>query len=325
MALLELPPGDIAYFALRMMLSVLSVAAAVTCVRFAWEAQRDGWPWRLAAAGGVLLVAGAVLSANDAILNGFVDTQEPVTWSSWLWFFLFDLQLPIWTLLLISAWRTRDHALSELSRLSATDQLTGALNRRGFLERAGIAIAQAQRAGQPAAMIMFDIDHFKSVNDSFGHAAGDDVLRGVVSVLAAGMRPGDLLGRLGGEEFAVYLHNSTEAAGVAIADRLRTQVRSNVVHPAGAGGLVTVSGGVASVPNGFEPETALTLSLRYADEALYTAKHEGRDRIVSIEAVHLAGDFTGTARHCEEWDDETIPALSMRPTDPIAASLTPAR
>jgi diguanylate cyclase (GGDEF)-like protein len=281
--------GDIAYFALRLVLSGLVVAATASCLRFAWQARREHWPWRLAGGGGALLAAAGALSTYDAIDNVLVRPHEPVILASWLWFFLFDLPLPILALLLIAAWRERDRAMAEVSRLSVTDALTGALNRRGFLERAATSIAQAQRSGLPAALIMFDIDHFKTINDGYGHAAGDEVLRNVARALLLAMRPGDLLGRLGGEEFAVLLYDSTVVAGVSIADRLRVDVRTGVAHPAGAGRQVAVSGGVAPAHGFFESETVLSLALTIADEALYAAKREGRDRIVAAHAGVDAG------------------------------------
>ncbi len=289
MPLVELPIDDIAYFALRLVLSGLVAAATAICLRFAWQARRDHWPWRLAGAGGVLLAAAGTLSTYDAIDNVLLRPDDPVILASWLWFFLFDLPLPILALLLIAAWRERDQVLAELSRLSVTDALTGALNRRGFLERAATSIAQAQRSGLPSALIMFDIDHFKTINDGYGHSAGDEVLRDVAKVLLLAMRPGDLLGRLGGEEFAVLLYDSTVVAAVSIADRLRAHVRTGVMHPAGAGRQVTVSGGVAPAHGAFESETALSLALTMADQALYAAKREGRDRIVAAQSTDAGG------------------------------------
>ena len=288
MRLLDLPAGDIAYFSARLVLGGVAAAAAAASLRYSLQARSDRQEWRLAGAGCVLLVAAGVLSAYDAVDNALLRPHDPITMASWLWFLLFDLPLPIWALLLIAAWRARDRALAELSRLSVTDQLTAALNRRGFLNRAVPSIALARRSGQPSALIMFDIDRFKAINDAYGHAAGDDVLRGLVTVLSAGMRPGDLLGRLGGEEFAVFLHDATRATAVSIAQRLCDQVRTGVEHPAGAGRVVTVSGGVAPVPGGFEPEAALSLALTSADEALYAAKRGGRDRIVVARAVDSA-------------------------------------
>jgi diguanylate cyclase (GGDEF)-like protein len=277
--------GDIVYFALRLVLSGLVVAAVASSFRFARQARRERWPWRLAAAGGVLLAAAGTLSVYDAIDNVLLRPHDPVVLASWLWLFWFDLPVPILALLLIAAWRQRDQANAELSRLSVTDALTSALNRRGFLERAATSIAQARRSGLPAAVIMFDIDHFKAINDGYGHRAGDVVLRNVVSALSTAMRPGDLLGRIGGEEFAVFLYDSTVAAGVSIADRLLAHVRTDVAHPAGAGRQVTLSGGVAPVDEGFEPETALSRALMMADDALYAGKLAGRDRIVAALAV----------------------------------------
>jgi diguanylate cyclase (GGDEF)-like protein len=288
MRLLDLPAGDIAYLSARLLLGGVAVAAAAATLRYALQARHDRLEWRLAGAGCVLLIAAGVLSAYDAIDNALLRPHDPITVASWLWFLLFDLPLPIWALLLIAAWRARNRALAELSRLSVTDQLTAALNRRGFLNRAVPSIALARRSGQPSALIMFDIDRFKAINDDYGHAAGDDVLRGLVTVLSAGMRPGDLLGRLGGEEFAVFLHDATGATAVSIAQRLCDQVRTGVEHPAGAGRVVTVSGGVAPVPGSFEPEAALSLALTSADEALYAAKRGGRDRIVVARAADSA-------------------------------------
>jgi diguanylate cyclase (GGDEF)-like protein len=294
MRLLDLPAGDIAYFSLRLVLSILAAAAAAASLRYALEVRRDRQEWRLAAGGCVLLIAVGILSAYDAIDNVLLRPHDPLTLSSWLWFLLFDLPSPIWALLAIAAWRERDRAVADLSRQSVTDQLTGALNRRGFLSRAVPSIAQARRSGVPTALIMFDIDHFKAINDDYGHAAGDDVLCGLVTVLSAALRPGDLLGLLGGEEFAVFLHESTGTAAVSIAERLCDQVRSGVVHPAGTGGAVTVSGGVAPVPEHFEPEAALSLALSEADEALYAAKRGGRDRIVTAPtAIAAAGSLIG--------------------------------
>ena len=300
MRLVELPVGDIAYFALRLVLSGLVIVAATVCLRFVWQAWREHWPWRLAAAGGVLLSAGGALSVYDAIDNVLLRPHDPVILASWMWFFLIDLPLPVLALLLITAWRKRDLALAQLLRLSVTDALTGTLNRRGFLERAATSIVQARRAGLPAALIMFDIDHFKAINDSYGHPAGDEVLRNVAKALTAAMRPGDLLGRIGGEEFAVFLWDSTVATGISIADRLRNHVRTGVTHPAGVGRQVTVSGGVAPAHRTLEPETALSLTLTAADEALYAAKRKGRDRIVGAQAADVTMLNVETAARMQE-------------------------
>jgi diguanylate cyclase (GGDEF)-like protein len=110
------------------------------------------------------------------------------------------------------------------------------------------------------------------------------------------MRTGDLLGRQGGEEFAVFLRDGTESAAATMAERLRVTVRDDVPHPSGPRERITVSGGVAPVPRHFEPEAALSSAISAADAALYVAKRDGRDRIVTavpVPAAQLRLDATG--------------------------------
>lgn len=130
-------------------------------------------------------------------------------------------------------------------------------------------------------MLMLDIDHFKSVNDTYGHAAGDVVLQQLATALSVNKRGGDVVGRLGGEEFAVLLFASTLEDGVAVADRWRLEISRTVPHPGAPGKSLTVSGGVAAVAAGHEPESALVQALSAADEALYVAKREGRNRVAA--------------------------------------------
>jgi diguanylate cyclase (GGDEF)-like protein len=280
--------ADIVYLAFRLTLSGFVIMAAVACLRAAARARHDSRPWHVAAAGGVLLILAGVLSVCDLYDNLVLRPHEPISLSSWLWLLLFDSLVPIWSFMLLAAWRERDRALVELSRLSVTDQLTGALNRRGFLDRAARSVAEGRRHGRPAAVIMLDIDHFKRINDNHGHAVGDEILRAVATVLQAGMRPGDLLGRLGGEEFAAYLPDSSSDMAASIGNRLLTDIRSSVPHPSGGEASVTVSGGVAQLHATFEPEAALSIALTSADTALYAAKQQGRDRIVAARETASA-------------------------------------
>jgi diguanylate cyclase (GGDEF)-like protein len=307
-----MPASDAVYFSLRLALSALVAVAAWRCFSVAWAPRRADRRHNVLGAGATLLLAASVLSTYEAIDNLLLRPEQPVLLASWVWLLSFDMIVPIWSFLLIAAWGERDRALAELSRLSVTDQLTGALNRRGFLDRAAVSIAQVRRSGLHAALIMFDIDYFKAINDGHGHAAGDLVLREVVSVLQAAMRPGDLLGRMGGEEFAVFLHDGTSPVALSIAERLRLQVRDNVKHPAGAGRPVTVSGGVAPLPAGFEPEAALSIALTTADEALYAAKREGRDRVVAASAAdaQLIKPGAGSLEHGEARSDADGPIPS---------------
>jgi diguanylate cyclase (GGDEF)-like protein len=286
-----MPISDAVYFIIRLVVSASVLLAAQSSLRVARRQYDLGRPWHIAATGAALLLTAGALSTFDAIDNILLRPTDPIHPKDWWWLLLFDTLVPIWAFLVITAWRERDRALTELLRLSATDQLTGALNRRGFLERAASSIAQGRRSGVHPSVIMMDLDHFKAINDTYGHAAGDEVLRNSVAVLLATMRHGDLLGRVGGEEFAVLLHDATADAAASIADRLRLQVRSNVQHPGGAGNSVTISGGVAPVSGAFEPEVALSVALTKADEALYQAKCAGRDRIVLAAANEATPDL----------------------------------
>jgi diguanylate cyclase (GGDEF)-like protein len=166
--------------------------------------------------------------------------------------------------------------VAELQRLSATDGLTGVHNHRHFQERLREEFRRAQRYDDALSLILLDLDHFKSVNDQYGHAAGDGVLREVAGALQRGVRETDLVARYGGEEFAVLLPRTHLTGALTVAERVRRELRA--LH-LGADALlrVTASLGVSSFPH----RTVLTPEqlLLTADEALYRAKHEGRDRI----------------------------------------------
>jgi diguanylate cyclase (GGDEF)-like protein len=280
--------SDIVYLICRLLLSGLTAAAAVNTMHYARQAEASTHhQLRLARVGVALLGLAAAMSCVDAVDNVFVRWDEPTPLANWLWLFGFDLLLPIYAFLLVRAWRQRDRVEGEMARMVVTDPLTGALNRRGFFERAIAAIGQAQRAGQAVSLVMFDLDRFKAINDGAGHAAGDAVLRRFAAVAATELRPGDVFGRIGGEEFAVLLPGSTEDMALGVAERLRARVRAEVAPPAGKD-AVTVSAGVTRLTPGLEPEAALTNGLSAADSALYAAKQAGRDRVVAPPPVASA-------------------------------------
>jgi predicted signal transduction protein with EAL and GGDEF domain len=179
---------DLLYFALRLVLSGFAAAATWTAFRFAWRGNRIGGRLGLPVGGGLLLLAATALSLFDAIDNFILRPDEPVTLASWLWLLFFDLPMPILAILLVWSREEQQRLLKELSQISVTDQLTGALNRRGFFERAATSIAQARRVATPASLAIFDIDHFKAINDGYGHAAGDRVLRAFAAILTEGRR-----------------------------------------------------------------------------------------------------------------------------------------
>lgn len=177
---------------------------------------------------------------------------------------------------------TRDTTITRRSEdnlrlLASTDPLTGALNRRAFFEAAKIEQARCQRSKETLALLLFDIDHFKAINDTHGHEAGDLVLQHIVAEARTQIRSSDLLARVGGEEFALVLTSAGPEVGVAMAERIRQRI-SELNVPFGAQKLnVTVSVGVKEAAG-----EAITINdmLRAADAALYTAKREGRNRVV---------------------------------------------
>ncbi len=168
-------------------------------------------------------------------------------------------------------------ARDEAGRLANTDALTGVLNRRSFGDIAAREIQRALAGKRPLALLMLDIDNFMPVNDQHGHAAGDRVLRAVAGCCVQAVRPGDPVGRWGGEEFVVLLPGASLPDGQVIAERLRAAVRGSPVALDGAAVRVTVSVGLAALR---PPNDALDPLLGRADSAMYRAKTAGKDRVV---------------------------------------------
>lgn len=165
----------------------------------------------------------------------------------------------------------------EVSRLAATDALTGVLNRHRFFELAESEWETSRRLGRPLAAMMLDIDDFKRVNDTYGHAMGDAVLVGVAERCQTALREGDILGRYGGEEFAVVLPATDLEAARSVAERLRVVIGGEPLRFSSGAIAVTVSVGVVADR---EPDTGLASLLNRADEALYAAKGSGRNCVV---------------------------------------------
>ncbi len=164
--------------------------------------------------------------------------------------------------------------------LALTDELTGLYNRRYVLAHLGELAARPGPGAGSTAVMMIDIDHFKSVNDCHGHPAGDDVLRQLAARALRGVRSVDLVARLGGEEFLVVMPETNLAAAVVVAERLRLAVAGEpfALHASGQKIPVTISVGVAVAAEGGGPVEDL---LKSADDALYAAKNSGRNRVVS--------------------------------------------
>jgi len=166
-----------------------------------------------------------------------------------------------------------------LQRLAVTDALSGLANRRRFLEVGSQELERARRSGGLLCVLMLDIDHFKAINDTHGHPAGDAVIQAVARTLSDGVRSIDLAGRLGGEEFAVLLPITDCKGAVELADRLRERIASQAIPWENGQELrVTVSVGVAQ---GTPKTRTFEALLGAADQALYRAKNAGRNRVAA--------------------------------------------
>jgi diguanylate cyclase (GGDEF)-like protein/PAS domain S-box-containing protein len=165
--------------------------------------------------------------------------------------------------------RERNAALS--------DHLTGLGNRRAFFEAAELELERRRRVPRPVAMVMFDADHFKTINDTHGHAGGDAVLRHLAAALTLAFREVDVVSRIGGEEFAVLLPSTSLAGAEAVASRLRQMVQDATVRVDGKAITYTVSAGVAAMDDG---AASLEELMKHADQALYQAKAQGRNQVV---------------------------------------------
>jgi diguanylate cyclase (GGDEF)-like protein len=181
-----------------------------------------------------------------------------------------------------------EEAKRRAEALAHTDELTGLHNRRAFFAHGEQLLQDAMRLGHSVAALMLDLDRFKYINDVYGHAAGDKVLKSVARALRPLIRTDDVLGRLGGEEFAVLMNDVSEVQALDVAERLRMAVADCVVHHGSHIIRPTTSIGIAV----FEQPTSLSEMLSHADAALLRAKRCGRDRVEYSNALLQTGTFS---------------------------------
>ncbi len=222
---------------------------------------------------GLSLTALAVLAAGLLVRPG-----------GWDWLIFAETALVISALALLTrALRNgRDLLIHDLERVASTDGLTGLANRGTFEEVAGRLIERTRIDGGSLALVMFDIDHFKALNDREGHAAGDAALTGFAALLSNASRPTDLVARIGGEEFVAVM----PGLGVDGAQSFARRVGELLRDQASSGSRLTVSAGVAVFGGG---EADVHSLLGDADRALYSAKSAGRDRVAIAEPIAPAG------------------------------------
>lgn len=220
-----------------------------------------------------ILIGGLMSSGNEAFRAN----------STWMVIFTIELVLYALGTVFIVFMMVSDRTVRAHKAAASMDPLTGLLNRRGFSEATSRMIDREARAGRPVTVMILDIDHFKSINDRFGHPAGDEILKLFATVVVANLRISDLVGRIGGEEFAAMLPCSIEEALMA-AERVRESFQDSGIVVDNAPVDTTVSIGVSSGP----AHTELEVLLASADTALYQAKRSGRNRVAAATEEPLS-------------------------------------
>jgi diguanylate cyclase (GGDEF)-like protein len=260
---------------------IVTIYAALTATELWTERRRSlqrRWPLIV-----VPVMHGFVLML-PILLGSLLQPYDPKFASS-VWVTGFSVELVLYAIgtVFVIFILVSERAVIAHKTAASTDPLTGMFNRRGFAEASSRLIDREAHAGRPVTALIFDIDHFKSINDRFGHAAGDEVLKLFSIVVINTLRLSDLSGRVGGEEFAALLPCSLEE-GVIAAERVRTAfANSGIVVETGPVDT-TVSIGVAGGPAGTELEVLLAA----ADTALYQAKRTGRNRVEAAEELPLS-------------------------------------
>jgi diguanylate cyclase (GGDEF)-like protein len=219
------------------------------------------------------------------ILLGDLLHSRDSAFGSSIWVTVFSIELVLYAVgtVFVIFMLVSERTVTAHKTAASMDPLTGMFNRRGFAEACSRVIEREANAGRPATVLIFDIDHFKSINDRFGHPAGDEILKLFAAIVVNALRITDLSGRIGGEEFAALLPCSLEE-GVIAAERVREAFEgSGIVDETGPVDT-TVSIGVAGGPAGTELEVLLAA----ADTALYQAKRGGRNRVEAAEELPLS-------------------------------------
>ena len=218
------------------------------------------------------------------LLGGLLRPHDDAFASS-IWVTVFSIELVLYAVatVFVIFMLVSERVVTAHKTAASTDPLTGMFNRRGFAEATSRVIEREANAGRPVTVLIFDLDHFKSINDRFGHSAGDEILKLFATVVLSTLRITDLSGRVGGEEFAALLPCPLEE-GVIAAERVREAFADSGIVVEDGPVDTTVSIGVAGGPAGTELEVLLAA----ADSALYQAKRNGRNRVEAAEELPLS-------------------------------------
>jgi len=284
--------------AIRFMIgaAIVAIYATLTAVQL-WSERRKTlqrrWPAIV-----VPVLHGFVLML-PILLGGLLRPRDEAFASS-IWVTVFSVELVLYAVatVFVIFMLVSERVVTAHKTAASTDPLTGMFNRRGFAEATSRVIEREAKAGRPVTALIFDIDHFKSINDRFGHPAGDEILKLFAGIVVNTLRITDLSGRIGGEEFAALLPCSLEE-GVLAAERVREVFENSGIVDKTGPVDTTVSIGVAGGPAGTELEVLLAA----ADAALYQAKRGGRNRVEAAEELPLS---------LEDWRQKT-PGIARHP------------
>jgi diguanylate cyclase (GGDEF)-like protein len=275
-----LPPAD-SVLRLTIGAAIIAIYTGLTAAEL-WSERRRAtqrrWPAIV-----VPVMHGCVLML-PILLGSFLRPHDEA-FSTSIWVTVFSVELVLYAIgtVFVIFMLVSDRAVTAHKTAASMDPLTGMLNRRGFAEASARVIEREAGAGRPVTMMIFDIDHFKSINDRFGHPAGDEILKLFSTIVMNNLRISDLSGRIGGEEFAALLPCSLEE-GVLAAERVRECFEASGIECEEGPVDTTVSIGVAGGPAGTELEVLLAA----ADTALYQAKRGGRNRVEAAEELPLS-------------------------------------
>ena len=269
--------------AIRFMIgaAIVAIYAALTAAQL-WSERRktlqSRWPAIV-----VPVLHGFVLML-PVLLGGLLRPHDAAFVGS-IWVTVFSIELVLYAVatVFVIFMLVSERVVTAHKTAASTDPLTGMFNRRGFAEATSRVIEREANAGRPVTVLIFDLDHFKSINDRFGHSAGDEILKLFATVVLSTLRITDLSGRVGGEEFAALLPCPLEE-GVIAAERVREAFADSGIVVEDGPVDTTVSIGVAGGPAGTELEVLLAA----ADSALYQAKRNGRNRVEAAEELPLS-------------------------------------
>lgn len=269
-------PAFYAVLPWRLVLSSSIAAAYSIAAGIEFWRRRDEKLW---ARGPLMLLCfghAAVIGARIAVILAEPPTGMLLEGSWLLGLFMIEPPLALIAGAFLAVNMARERAERELREDAETDELTGLLNRRAFFAKSKALIGKERGTDRPVVLLLFDLDHFKSINDRFGHGTGDRMLSLFAEIGDQAVRSTDLFGRIGGEEFAALLPGCEAETAEAIADRIRRDLSSKAILHEGSRVVTTVSVGVASMTG----RTAdLDTLMARADAALYQSKRAGRDRV----------------------------------------------